>query len=310
MIKIIEDPEAERNLIESSVKKYGSTPDHNFDWFLYCVEGAKPRGFYREDGSCILAFYSPDSNEWALFSDPIAPPNAHGEIIKETVDFIFNQNNVSKISFLDVREPILKFIEFSSLGDCEVDYELVWPVLNMDKFDPDLPGGHFKTIRNAKNKFYREHKVEIVEARFVDKNLLYGLVDRWNKNRIKADIQELFPNRYRRIIDGGFRGMASARAMMIDGALVGFNAGWETPNTPGDYSAAVGIHDFSAKDLGLALLIEDLEWIKKAGYRTCDLEGSEPEALKFKMQFLPERTYKTYTFYLVKHSMFDRHNKN
>ncbi len=297
-MKIIEDPEIERDLIESSIKKYGSTPDHNFDWFLYCAEDAKPKIFYLENGSCILAYRNADKNEWSLFSDPIAAPDAHKKIIEETVDFIFKQNNISKISFLDARERVFEFIKSSGFGNFELEYELVWPVLNMQKFDSDLPGGHFKTIRNAKNKFYREHKVEIAEANSVDKNLLYDLVDRWNKNRTEADIEELFPNRYRNMIDGKFRGTKSARVMIIDGVVAGLNAGWNTPNTPDDYSAAIGIHDFSVKDLGLALLLEDLEWIKKAGYKTCDLEGSEPEALKFKMQFLPERTYKTYTFFI------------
>lgn len=93
--------------------------------------------------------------------------------------------------------------------------------------------------------------------------------------------------------------------MIVDGKVVGFNAGWETPNNPKEWSAAIGLHDFSIKDLGIALLMEDLRWIKDAGYKTCDLEGSDPPALRFKTQFFPagHKSYKTYTFWLDKKQM-------
>jgi len=92
-----------------------------------------------------------------------------------------------------------------------------------------------------------------------------------------------------------------ARKALVDGRPVGFNAGWETPNNSSEWSASIGIHDYSVHDLGVALMYEDLVWIKNAGYKTCDLEGSDASALHFKTQFFDSfTTYKTYTFYVNK----------
>ena len=174
----------------------------------------------------------------------------------------------------------------------------------MEKFDLELPGKHFKSVRNAKNKFYKEHLVEMISAISVNKQDLHNIVDRWHKQRLFSKIPELYPGRYHNLINADFTGTDSARVMLVDKKTVGFNAGWKTTNNEIEWSACVGIHDFSIKDLGVALLLEDLEWIKKSGYKTCDLGGSEPNALKFKMQFLPEKTYKTYTFYLETTQIF------
>lgn len=74
--------------------------------------------------------------------------------------------------------------------------------------------------------------------------------------------------------------------MVVDGRPVGFNAGYEVPNHPGSFTSIIGIHDYSLKDLGTVLWLEDLEWIKNAGYREFDMQGSEYEwEIKQKTQF-------------------------
>ena len=103
------------------------------------------------------------------------------------------------------------------------------------------------------------------------------------------------------MIDNNFLGCKIARVLIVDETLVGFNAGWETPNDPSQWSASIGIHDYSVKDLGIVLMHEDLAWIKDAGYVTTDLEGSEEKPLKFKTQFFERWSeYKTFTFYVNK----------
>jgi len=294
-MRIIENPQTENVLIKEIIKKHGHTPDHNFDWLMYCADEGKPKIAIFEEKYLIWCFVN--EQEWIIYTDPIAPVEIHQKLINELINYLISENN-NKILFLDVREHINNFYKEKYSKNYLLDYELVWPILNMENFDLLLPGGHFKSIRNAKNKFFKENKVEIAPALSIDKNDLHKIVDRWQKHRLEAGIKEIFPNRYHKMIDNNFLGVKSARVMAVNKKNVGFNAGWETPNVAGDFSAAVGIHDFSIKDLGLILLLEDLEWIKKAGYKTCDLEGSENTALKFKTQFLPEKKYETYTFYL------------
>ncbi len=297
-MRIVESPIEERELIESIMKKHGHTPDHNFDWLMYCADEGEPKTAIWDDGYII--WYYKKKNGLVVISDPIAPMNKYQEVIGEFLGTLFGP--AKRIKFLDLRDEARDITRNLYPDNYKFDYDIVWPVVDMSLFDPELPGGHFKDIRNALNKFSREHKIDIKKITPVDRTDLHGIVDRWLDNRTKSGIKELFPSRYHNMIDGGFKGTDSARVMFIDGEAVGFNAGWGTPNNSNEWSAAIGLHDFSVKDLGLALLMEDLEWIKNAGYKTCDLEGSDPQALRFKTQFFPAgyKSYKTYTFWLTK----------
>ncbi len=298
-MKIYDDVDKERNRIETSIKKFGHSPDHNFDWLKYCSDEGTPSIAIWEDGSVVWFYVNKSKKEWVILSDPIVSLKVQKNILKELPDYILNHK--STICFLDVRDGVHDFIRSRYPDKYKFDYEIIWPVVDMTLFDPTLPGRHFKEIRNALSKINREHKIEVVPITSPPKKELHDIVDRWTENRVKAGIEELYPNRYHNMIDGDFKGTKSARVMTIDGHLVGFNAGWETPNNSSEWSAAIGIHDYSVKDLGIALLHEDLVWIKNAGYKTCDLEGSEVPALKFKTQFFTEyKTYKTYTFYVKK----------
>lgn len=296
-MKICDDVNKNKDQIEQCLKKFGYTPDHNFYWMNYCSDEGVPGAAIWENDYAIWFYRDTDKNELRILSNPIAPVSIQEEILKEFIDYSFSR--FSSIALLDVRDDILNFILKNYPKGYRPDYELIWPVIDMIAFDSALPGKKFKELRNALNKFNREHKSEICPTTSLSKKELHGIVDRWSNNRVKAGIELLAPDRYHNMIDNDFLGTKNARVMIVDGQPAGFNAGWETPNKLEEWSAAVGIHDFSAKDLGIALLHEDLVWIKNAGYKSCDLEGSEIKPLKFKTQFLSEyETYKTYTFYI------------
>ena len=299
-MKIIDDPLKERILVESIIKKHGYTPDHNFDWLMYCADERNSHVALWDEGA--VWFYKEDEKKrCTIISDPIASPKNHQKLLRELLKNLF-ETGIERILFLDVRGGVHDFYKTGEMGKYAFYYDIVWPVVNVELFNPALPGGKFKEIRNALNKFRREHKIEVRPTDLVDKKEIHAIVDRWFDNRTKAGIEELYPSRYHNMIDGDFRGTESARVMFVDGKAVGFNGGWKTPNKPIEWSAAIGLHDFSVKDLGLALMIEDLVWIKNAGYKTCDLEGSDSQALRFKTQFFPNgyQTYKTYTFWIEK----------
>lgn len=299
-MEIIENPTQQRNMIEGIIKKYGYTPDHNFDWLMYCADEGQPQAAWWNSGA-IWFYKNSNKKECTIVSDPIASSEAHKQLLIEIVEHCF-ESGINKILFLDVRNDIHDFLKTGEAGNYKFYYDIEWPVVNMNLCDPALPGGKFKDVRNALSKFKREHRIEVKPTDSIGKKELHEIVGRWFDNRTKAGIKELYPKRYHNMIDGDFKGTDSARVMFVDGKAVGFNAGWETPNNPDEWSAAIGIHDFSIKDLGIILLMEDLIWIKQSGYKTCDLEGSDPQALRFKTQFFPNgyNSYKTYTFWVQK----------
>lgn len=298
---IIEDPLKERASIEVMISKYGYTPDHNFDWLMYCSDEGSPNAAIWENEGVVWFYKKSDKKECTIVADPIALPENHPRLLSDLIKHTFN-SEINKILFLDVRSGVHDFLKKGEEGDYVFYYDMEWPVVNMDLFSPELSGGKLKDIRRVLNKFNREHRVEIKPTSLVDKKELHGIVDRWFDNRRKAGIEELYPIRYHKMIDENFRGLKSSRAMFVDGIPVGFNGGWETPNNKEEWSATIGLHDFSIKDLGVALMMEDLEWIKNSGYKTCDLEGSDPPALHFKTQFFPAgyKSYRTYTFWINK----------
>jgi len=299
-MRIIEDIKSERDRIQACIDKYGRTPDHNLDWFLFCADKGEPRIFMWDEEYAVFVYENKKDGSLVLFSDPLAPEEQNERILKETIDFALLSHN--KILILDVRDYSHDTIKNLYPDEYKFDYDIVWPVVNVVLFNSELPGSSFKSIRNALNKFRREHSVEVKTAESVDSKELNKIVERWHDNRLKAGIEELYPLRYHNMADANFRGTKSARVMFIDGKAVGFNAGWEMPNNSNQWSATIGLHDFSVKDLGLALLAEDLEWIKNAGYKTCDLGGTDPQALRFKTQFFPGgyNKYKTYSFFVEK----------
>ena len=298
-MKFYQNVEAERNRIETCIKKYGRTSDHNLDWWSCSVitPDGVPVFVEFEDGTGLLAHRYPD--KWRIWSDPLSEKNKATDRVVEFAVEIFKDSNVKELWCDDVSDsiyPELKKNKEIKLN--EIYYSLKWPVLEMAKYDPALPGGHFKEIRNARNKFYREHEVKVLEADQVDQADLLKIVDAWKAEATRKQKEGVYDLRYRNIINKKFRGFKTARALIVDRKPVGFNAGYDVPNYPGRFAGVIGLHDYSVKDLGTILWLEDLAWIKRAGYKDLDMQGNEYEGeLKQKTQFgaVIERTTDTFS---------------
>ncbi|OGN06952.1 MAG: hypothetical protein A3B86_03315 [Candidatus Yanofskybacteria bacterium RIFCSPHIGHO2_02_FULL_38_22b] len=293
-----ENIEAERERIQRCISKYGHTSDHNLDWYsdsIIEVE-AEPVFVEFDDGTGLLTHR--DSDKWRIWSDPLSQESDMADRIGEFAVGVFKDEKIKEVWCDDVSDkiyPELKKNQSLKLNDPY--YHLFWPVLDMAKYNPALPGGHFKETRNAKNKFYREHKLDVVKTSDLSKENLLKIVDDWFKEVSKKQKEDVYDLRYRLLIKNNFRGFTTARVLVADGKPVGFNAGYEVVNRPGRFAGVIGIHDYSIKDLGTILWLEDLGWIKNSGYKELDMQGNEYEwELKQKTQFGAVIERKTDTF--------------
>jgi len=209
-------------------------------------------------------------------------------------------SGVNEVWCLDVSEEACpSIIKKSPFKVGNIQYSLFWPVLNMLEYDTTLSGGKFKDIRNARNKFYREHKIDVVNCGEIDKKDLHKIVEDW-KN-IVSKRPNIYALKYHKVIDNNFKGFLTARVLVVDGKPMGFNAGYEVPNKSGRFAGVVGIHNYSLNDLGTILWLEDLDWIKSAGYKELDMQGSEDDGgLKLKLRFGAVVERKTNTFFIEK----------
>lgn len=298
-MKIYEDIESERDRIQSCIKKFGWTSDHNLDWFSDAIidETYKPIFVEFEDGSGLLTHKS--KNKWRIWSDPLCEKNNSAEKICEFAEHALKE--VDEVWCDDVSDSIYPIIEGKGTFKLFKYYSLFWPVLDMSKYDSALPGGHFKEMRNAKNKFYKEHKVEILNASGVDQADLIKIVDEWSKEVNRKQKEDVYDLRYYLLVKSKFKGFSAARVMVIDGRPVGINAGYDVPNHPDRFAGVIGIHNYLVKDLGTVLYLEDLDWIKNAGYKELDMQGTEYDwELKVKTQYGAKIERKTDTFSMKK----------
>ena len=307
-MQIIEDQKIFEPLVRKAINKYGFAPDHNFGWFVVYVDRAqKPVVALWDNGEIELAHKA--DKDWYTFSEPLAKERNRGQKVAELASFVLkNYSDVEKViteALEDTRQEVIDHLSdnlriIDHTEDSENNYMITWPVMNMEKFNPALPGGHFKYLRNARSKFYRNQKIEIREATEVSKKDLHDLIDRWVVVAKQKEVELIHEEPYHNLIANDFRGLDAARVMIADGKIVGLNGGWDIPNSKTFY-AAIGIHDYSLPDLGLMLYLEDLEWIKKAGYLEADMGGvDEGSPLNFKNQFLPDHWYKSYVFTIVR----------
>ena len=299
-MKIYENKDTQRERAIECVRRFGHTSDHNFDWFADSVitPDGKPVFVQWPDGTGLLAHRYPE--EWRIWSDPLCPEEDAADKIKEFVLKVFEDKKINAVWCDDISDSIYPALRDKGANSEPIYYSLLWPVLDLLKFDPALAGRHFKEMRNAKNKFYKEHDLEVADAKEFAKDKLHRIIENW-KGSLSQEKKDVYDLRYHNAIDDGFRGFKTARVLIVDGVPVGINAGYDVPNRPGRFAGAIGVHDYSVKDIRTILYLEDLEWMKSSGYSEVDLQGSEEdEGLNIKLRFGAKVERKTDTFSIKK----------
>lgn len=291
----------EESIIENSIKKYGYAPEHNFWWYYFQSNKESENVFVSfSDGSGLFTIEERGKKKSTVFASPVAPPLRRVPIIVEYLEHIFQSSEIEKVT-LELEVPLYKELLGTLPNDIKnraINYTLTWPVYDLKMFDSSLPGGHWKTLRKARNKFYQNHLVSVADAKtYKDKDLLFQIINEWRKKRGGHDRTHFLP--YHRFIDGNFMGATEARVFIVDNKAVGINAGWLIPNSSIFYGA-LGIHDYSLPGLGDILYLEDLMWLKSQGYAGADMGGGENALTNFKNKFYPKSLYKTHVFSVVK----------
>ncbi len=278
------------------IMKYGNCEEHHYEHFLNFADDKKKPMFAEFSGQGILAFKFKDGKTWQVMREVLAPKEQRTTIMLEFADYVLNKLKADtlKIELIDdTRKDLLKHLKEKKLRALKVNYYLDLPLFEMDKWDENLSGKDFKNLRNVKNKFYKEHKVEFVSHDKVTKDELKRIVHDWRKSRRNtnhASYQE-----YLNIIDSDFKGFDETRIMIVDGKHRAITAGWRVPNSE-QYYSSLGLIDYSLDRLSEIANLDDLTYLKSKGYKIVNFGGSEDKLLEFKKKFKPNSMYRTYIF--------------
>jgi hypothetical protein len=308
MVHAITDITSEENklLVETMISKYGSSAEHNYYCYLdkikeFC-KTPHPYVYVFEEYKGVLAKYDTTTNEYRVFMEVLAPQDEKVGVFLKFLDYIFSHEPKPKKVWIEFEEGIRKnllAILKDSLYRCNrVNYELIWPVFDMDVWNGDLmQGGEWKDLRYYWHKFFREHKVEFVNAndKRVDPKALKDLIYAWKKQRTVNDHAQI--DYYIKVIESGFRGYDVTRIMLVDGKVGAITAGFYP--RPGYYYSSIGLYNPEISRCNDIANMDDLINLKRLGCKIVDFGGIEEEHLEFKKKFRPTRYYKTYVFSIM-----------
>jgi [ribosomal protein S18]-alanine N-acetyltransferase len=293
-----------RAKINEMFSRYGCAAEHIYECYVNTIRHVDPNAtpciLVADDAMGVLAGYEPKTNEYRLFTEILAPPEKKGEILKQFLDYVYSLENKPKKIWLELetetRRNVIRALKDTKYKCNDINYTLIWPVFEMDKWDGDLmQGGDWKDMRYYWNKFFRDYKVEFVTADKVNKDEMKNLVYDWKKNRKTGDIAYI--DYYIKAIEHDFKGYDVTRIMIVNGKVAAITAGFETRK--GYYYSSIGLYDVNTQRCNDIANMDDLINLKKLGYTTVDFGGIEKKHIDFKKKFRPTRYYKTHIFSIV-----------
>jgi hypothetical protein len=290
------------DIAKKSISRWGNCEEHNYGHFLSLGTSAKIpvfAGFGDDMG--IIAFKSKTGKIWYMLREVLAPEEKKVEIFLEFAGYVLDELGMERLQIEvedDFRNELLHKLEDTGLKACSVNYYLDWPLFDMERWDGDvMPGKEWKKLRNIKNKFYREHKVEVLKTGDVARNELKRIILEWREKRGGGDFAN--SQQYLNIIDNDFDGFDEARVLVVDARPRAITGGWKVPNSDGYYSS-LGVFDYSVERLGEIANLDDLCYLKSRGYKVVNFGGSGDELLIFKKKFMPASSYRTFVFSVMK----------
>ena len=296
MFSVYRDFKEFRPRAEVCIATYGWTAEHNLECFLHTLEdGGRCIFLETAEGYGLLVHVYDQKGEWVLFSEPLAPENVRSILISEFLEYAFSFGDTQTV-WVELTEKTRNELlvrmprAFRARKSVET---LFWPTLNLQELDPLFSGPQFKSLRNAENRFLREHTMSVVDACTQSAASLHGVVDAWGKNRAGSD--RAYRTHYQALIADGFAGTDIAQVLLVDGKAEAFFAGWSIPTSNGFY-LGVALHSYAYWGLGEMLFLVGLRLAKEARYGFIDLGGSGEALLSFKEKFGTSAQYRTDRF--------------
>ena len=295
---LISDVENSRKEIEECINHNGFAPEHNYGYYQWLEESGRENIFLKfPNKSGILGQYNEKLNAWNFISMPIAKEEDRLMMIVKSLDYLFEKKRAKKVSLeltLEFKKKLGLALKDFKLRVGGNNYIYHWPVFDMKKWDGhELKGKKWKKIRNIKNRFHRENKVVVKDARDIQDEKLRQIVNDWIRKRNGID-RPLFL-RYFNMIKYKFDGVDFARTLVVNNEPCSITAGWRIPNS-NDYYSGIGIYNYKFKEIGEIANLDDLIFLKKKKFGKVDFGGSSKNLLQFKKKFFPSFIYKTYSF--------------
>lgn len=300
MVEIYEDVAGHISEINRSIEEYGFAAEHNYHHYLYHQTNHFKTAFFgfgKRKG--ILAGYYPQSRVWHMISEVLAPPQERMDCFKQFLGCVFRQRRARRVSVEvsnEFRNEILRELNPNMYRVKRTYYSLYWPVYDVMKLDPQLPGKEWKKLRNIRNRFHGSHDIAIRRASDVPKDELHHLFKTWARRRFhQDDVDEPY---YKKVINNEFAGFDIAQTILIDGVPSSLSAGWRIPNSNNFYYA-IGLHNYAHSGLNELANFHDLLTAKEKGYAFVDLGGSDKNLLSSKKKFNPDWVYRSFVFSIV-----------
>ncbi|MBI4439153.1 hypothetical protein HY640_04430 [Candidatus Woesearchaeota archaeon] len=307
MIELIDDVASASALVKRSISRFGSSPEHNYNYYMNIQEAGVRNVFVNFGrGRGILA--QRFNSSWQVIGDVLAPYDERIELLSRALDgCVKGREKFVVETSADFRKRLSSYLKPGSRYHLSSPrFTLHWPVFDLRSWNGEkLQGGKWKKLRNIRNHFYKNNRVRVVDASDVRKEKLRLIVAEWVKRRKQSGVDRIGNNReyyerYMNFVDGDFEGAKYAKCIMVNGEPCSITAGWEIPNSFKEYYSAIGIYSYRQEGLGEVANIEDLMMLKRARYRYVDFGGSPKSLLYFKLKFKPTSVYKSYTYAIRK----------
>lgn len=289
-----------KDRIIASIRHHGGSAEHNYHYFMNSEEeGTKNTLIDFGEGGVILSNIEIEDNVWSIFpSGIIAREEDKNSLFRKFCEYCIGQRHAkgvcAELSFelyCEIKEEVGDY----HVSDVQLEY--TWPVVNLENFDENLGGSKYYELRKIRNNFLKNNEFQIISVNEVPIEKLRKILGGWGLNRKSKD--EAYSTEYNSWINTNFEGADYAKCWAVNGEPCAIVAGWKIPNSNSFYLGVV-LHNYSVKNLGEMVYLQTLLELKKMGYASCDLGGSDEKLLNFKKKFLPTEFYKTVEFFVRK----------
>ena len=185
-MEIIEDFLNNKRILLKSIKKYGYAPEHNF-WYFLNLQGKTDKCLYfcfQNNTGIMAQVYRDRSCE--MVAEVLAPENEKLEIFEEFLEYSLSKMKLKKLFVFvsnDFKNKIQKMARKNNKYHLSRPRAYYCPIFSLKNLDERLPGKIWKKIRNMRNRFYKDNKVEILPSKYFGKKQLGNIVMQWKWNK-------------------------------------------------------------------------------------------------------------------------------